>query len=258
VQVDPVYAIVVGTTAWFAGAVAAALLALLAVLLTVVPDLVAVGAKVPMSVALWNTIGTLVLYVATALAIAALRRALTAERAAARTDPLTGLPNRRAFQDTLEAEVDRSQRYGSNFSVAYLDLDGFKAINDRHGHEAGDAALRLIGSILSTRLREADVAARLGGDEFALLLAETDLNGARQLTERLRGTIFEGLRDRGWPVTVSVGLYSPAGTELDAREIVRRADRLMYDAKREGKDQIRGESAAPAPPVGDAGRDRPS
>jgi diguanylate cyclase (GGDEF)-like protein len=162
-------------------------------------------------------------------------RAELAVRAA--TDPLTGLMNRRVFEERLLAEVSRAQRHGRELALAVLDLDHFKEVNDVHGHMAGDHVLREAALRLASRAREGDVLARLGGEEFAWLMPETDGMEAWQATERARaamaGAPFPGVGR----VTVSAGVCDLVQASSHA-ELYRLADVALYWAKRHGRDVV--------------------
>lgn len=141
-------------------------------------------------------------------------------------DSLTGLPNRRHFERTLEHEVDRSSRYGEIFSLAMIDLDGFKGLNDRRGHAAGDALLRQAAQTIEDACRGADIPARIGGDEFVLVLPETNQYEAAALCERLRAEI-ETLAD----ISLSWGVAEYPMHGADGSALKRAADAAMYASK---------------------------
>ncbi|MGX5653625.1 diguanylate cyclase domain-containing protein [Geodermatophilus nigrescens] len=150
-------------------------------------------------------------------------------------DVLTGLPNRRLFADRLDHALRRAERDATPVCLLVLDLDGFKTINDQHGHAVGDAALTSFATRLSAVLRASDTAARLGGDEFAVLCEDTSPAQAQILIGRLRQTMREPIRLDGAAVTVafSVGLtHLPGGVPADARTLLADADRSMYGDKR--------------------------
>ncbi len=164
---------------------------------------------------------------------------MLAERAL--RDELTGLPNRAAWNEELTRAVARAQRAGTPLAVMFLDLDGFKQINDVHGHAAGDHVLQELAAVLRSTLRAGDVVARLGGDEFVVLLDHlTDLDGdprkvAAKLRERLAGgTHFRG---RALQIRPSIGIGIQRGPHYDAETMMRCADDAMYAAKRAG-DQV--------------------
>jgi diguanylate cyclase (GGDEF)-like protein len=152
-------------------------------------------------------------------------------------DQLTGVLNARAFADRLSQELDRNRRYPRPLALMYMDLDNFKVINDTHGHQTGDAVLRLVADAMRSSVRQADVVGRLGGDEFAVLMPETDAPLADAAAKRL----VAGLRNvfKGTPnVTASIGVVSCTATEASTDDLLRRADQAMYDAKKLGKDRV--------------------
>jgi diguanylate cyclase (GGDEF)-like protein len=151
--------------------------------------------------------------------------------ALARTDALTGLLNRRAFDERLQQELDRAARTKTPFALLLGDIDHFKALNDRHGHAAGDAALEGVGSVFAERSRTMDTAARVGGEEFALLLPGTTLAGGLQVAERLRAALRE--RD----LTMSFGVVEGPAHGSTADDLLRTADRALYAAKASGRDR---------------------
>lgn len=158
------------------------------------------------------------------------------ERQLARTDSLTGLYARRAFEERLRHDLALGKRRRSAISLAYLDLDDFKAVNDTHGHAEGDQALQTVGRILRTAVREADTAARLGGDEFAVLLPDTDRLGAEQLMTKLEHDLGKALE--AWQITCSIGVTTFVEPAVSATAAVAAADMLMYEVKRQGKNAV--------------------
>lgn len=167
-----------------------------------------------------------------------LRRAMRQVRAMALTDALTGIANRPAFLDGLDRAIARQRRHGEPFSLLYLDLDGFKRVNDVLGHVVGDEVLRRVAEVLVAELRREDLAARIGGDEFAVLLAGADADGAHA-GERIRAAVKRCMDAHGWPVTASVGVVTFLATPDDVSEALAAADELMYGAKASGKDRVR-------------------
>lgn len=158
------------------------------------------------------------------------------------TDGLTRLLNRRALNDRLQQEFDRARRYGSCLSMIMLDIDHFKEVNDRYGHQQGDAVLRVLADQLVECSRRSDILARYGGEEFILVLPETPLANARLLAERLRARVeSSGSRpdSRSVSVTISLGVASfPHHGVSDEATLIAAADRELYRAKREGRNRV--------------------
>jgi diguanylate cyclase (GGDEF)-like protein len=156
---------------------------------------------------------------------------------AAVTDPLTGLLNRRAFEELIELELERSRRSGRPLSLLVLDLDRFKEVNDRHGHQSGDAVLQRVSTLLSEAKRRVDRLARVGGEEFAMLAPETDAGAAYVLAERLRAEVRRSFLEHDPQLTVSVGVADAIADAGDAGSLLKKADRALYGAKRLGRDR---------------------
>jgi len=157
---------------------------------------------------------------------------------AAFTDHLTGLANRRRFERQLEREVTRTQRYGRPFCLLLLDIDHFKDVNDTHGHEAGDEAIRWLAKTLQAGTRGIDLAARIGGEEFAVLLTETNFDGGVDVAERLRQAIRQEEIPVVGRITASFGVVEFPACAQTGRELLMSADAAMYEAKRQGRDRV--------------------
>jgi diguanylate cyclase (GGDEF)-like protein/PAS domain S-box-containing protein len=155
----------------------------------------------------------------------------------ATTDPLTGIMNRRAFQEALEREYQMANRQGCSLSVAMFDVDRFKAYNDDFGHPAGDSALQRVAFLLKNTLRLTDYVARYGGEEFVVILPSTCAEAAKEAAERLRVAI-ETAEFPCRPVTVSVGVATLAPEMVDEQNLVETADRALYAAKRSGRNRV--------------------
>ncbi len=192
---------------------------------------------------------------------AELERANAALTRLSRTDALTGLANRRHFDEVLAAECARSARYGVQLSLLAIDVDRFKSYNDDHGHAAGDACLRLIAEILRDGVRMgSDFPARPGGEEFSVILPHTDPTAAATVAERIRDDVaaaFDtGRGDLRGPVTVSIGVADTSGKHPLAPEALsERADRALYLAKEQGRNRVCFSSGPPAVMKAPAGPD---
>lgn len=170
--------------------------------------------------------------------IARLKRVLAHERELANTDHLTKAANSRYFSEAVEREIDRSRRYGHVLTLAYIDIDNFKQVNDRFGHNAGDALLAAISGKIKENIRTVDVLARLGGDEFAILFPETDGQGAKIVIDRIRQNIDRTAHGRDWPITMSIGVVTCPRVPVSMDKLVTLADEAMYMAKQAGKDTV--------------------
>ncbi len=187
----------------------------------------------------WNMSVHLGFFLITTFLLAALRKRLEWEAMQARTDPLTCAANRRYFYILAKTEMNRLTRYHRSFTVAYIDVDNFKAVNDRFGHHVGDRLLCVVAARIQKALRKVDTVARLGGDEFAILLSETGYDAAEDVIRKLRDQLLATMRQRNWPVTCSIGAITFNAPPQDVDEMIRMADALMYSVKHGGKNRIR-------------------
>lgn len=159
----------------------------------------------------------------------------------ATTDFLTGIPNRRHFIELAEHELARALRYGNPFSLAVVDLDLFKGINDKHGHHTGDLVLQQFCHTCRQALRDADILGRIGGEEFAILLTNTPLSEAREVVERVRKRVAEQpVMVAGAPLhfTASFGLSSWSPADETVSDLLRTSDAALYRAKEEGRNRV--------------------
>jgi diguanylate cyclase (GGDEF)-like protein len=181
-------------------------------------------------------------FIADELALA-LRCVVLAEetRRIASTDPLTGLHNRRSGLDVLTQSAAASARYGQSLSVALLDLDHFKRVNDTYGHNVGDEALKHVARLLKRATRKADFPMRWGGEEFVLLMPSTGAAGARVCGERIRMAVAAAPLELGdgktLPLTASIGVATFDGRESET-QLIERADKALYAAKERGRNRV--------------------
>jgi diguanylate cyclase (GGDEF)-like protein len=153
-------------------------------------------------------------------------------------DGMTGVCNRRQFDVLAAAEWKRFQRYNRPLSLMLMDIDRFKDVNDRLGHEAGDRAIKTVAAVCTESTRSSDVVARIGGDEFAALLPETDLQQARTVAERLRQAILARTQGGQAAVTVSIGIAAANVSMPDMGALMRLADKALYAAKATGRNCV--------------------
>jgi diguanylate cyclase (GGDEF)-like protein len=187
---------------------------------------------------LWNSLIRLGFFVIVTLLLDALHQYMHIRQVQARIDFLTGAANNRAFYEAARREIDRSLRYSRPLTLAYLDIDNFKAINDRFGHNAGDQVLQALVAGLQKQIRQTDILGRLGGDEFGLLLPETGGIEARAIIDRVRPRLLDEMRKAGWEVTFSMGVVTYLDPPDTTDELIRIADDLMYSVKESGRDGV--------------------
>ncbi len=156
----------------------------------------------------------------------------------ARTDFITGAFNSRYFHELAQREVDRSARYRHPFTLAYLDIDNFKSVNDIFGHSTGDRLLHIIVDCLKSILRSTDIIARVGGDEFAILLPETGVDEAKIVMTKAHKMLQEQMEQHGWSVTISAGVVTFVQAPQTVDAALDAADRVMYEIKKAGKNGI--------------------
>jgi diguanylate cyclase (GGDEF)-like protein len=228
-----------GLAAWFAGRKSGLAMALLAASAWTAKDAMFRGvAYSEQWILLWNTIARMITFALFAWLIAQVRRNLRREQQLARTDPLTGLLNARAFHEELALQLERAGRAGQPVTFAYLDLDNFKPLNDRHGHQEGDRALVTVAEVFRRELRRGDVLGRIGGDEFAMIFPDTDVDDTPVLLAKLRASLNAEMMKHRWPITFSIGAIT-CRTPVSPEALVHAADKLMYEVKAAGRDAVR-------------------
>ena len=186
----------------------------------------------------WNSLMRGLIFFAVGMLLVRLKRALERETHLATRDALTGIGNWRHFEAVAGRELVRARRSGTPLSVAYIDLDNFKSVNDKLGHQSGDALLVSVALVLQESVRTIDCVARLGGDEFVVLMPETEREGARVVVDRIRRMVEETLKEGHWPATLSVGQVTFMSVPASIDEMIKTADDLMYSVKKGGKNTV--------------------
>ena len=230
------YLLPVFLTAWYLGRPAGAAIVLLTAGLWTLSDYLS-HAATPL-VLLWNLLIRIGLLYAFTYLLLTLKKGLEREAELSRTDPLTGAANVRAFYETAQRELERSERYKSVTTIVYFDLDNFKAVNDRFGHRVGDELLRSVVHTLKRNVRATDTVTRMGGDEFVILMPETDQRQAKSAVTKLRTLLLSEMQARRWSVTFSIGVYTYHEPPGDVSVVIQRVDELMYEVKHSTKNGI--------------------
>lgn len=227
-------------TAWKIGFKAGLFISLSATLSWLSADIAMISSFSSVFVPYVNESFRLVVFVIIAKVISELKHAIDVQRKLARTDPLTGMFNRRFFYEYAQIELCKAQRYGHSLSLISIDLDNFKSVNDEFGHPVGDRLLIYVSQTIKSNIRVIDIAARFGGDEFCILLPQVGTRAASQVADKLNKKLLQVMIRNGWPVTFSIGLvsYNVVPATKTIHDIVSAADTLMYSAKKNGKNMI--------------------
>jgi diguanylate cyclase (GGDEF)-like protein len=186
-----------------------------------------------------NTLLHLGFYLLVAWLVASLKRTSTGNLELARTDYVTGAISVRYFYELAQIEIRRSQHYRHPITMAYIDLDNFKTVNDQLGHSTGDRVLRAVTDGIRRQVRNQDTLARLGGDEFVLLLPETDGEAARTALNKIHASLVDEMLRNGWMVTFSMGVVTFKEAPKTVDEMVKMADNIMYSVKVAGKNGVK-------------------
>ena len=186
----------------------------------------------------WNAVILFGFFLVTAVILSRLKAAYRQEQELSRVDFLTGVPNLRAFREVADREKNRVRRYKHPLTLAYMDIDNFKVINDRFGHQIGDVLLVWVAKMINRNLRATDFVARVGGDEFAILLPETGAEAGQFVLYKLQRVLLDLMEKNNWPVTFSIGAATFIAEPESLEQMIQSADDLMYTAKRNGKNRI--------------------
>lgn len=234
------YSVPIFLSTWFIGVNAGIPLSLFAALTWYAVDLMEhnPSSLIPYG----NVFMRLSFFAGTSLMLGALKSTLEREKDLAHRDFLTGVANRRTFFEAGQLEINRAERYNRVFTVAFIDIDDFKGINDHFGHHAGDLLLRLVGQAIRKNTRSSDLVARLGGDEFAVLLTETPADAASSVLQKLQSQLCEIMKEHRWNVTFSIGAITFENAPKTVDEMLVGADKLMYSAKKTGRNLIKHET----------------
>jgi len=228
----------VGIATWYAGRKTGVLIALLSTFSVLAADLSAGRVLTRPGIMVWEGLLDFGFMLVVAALLESLRSHVEIEQELARSDPVTGICNRRAFLEHLQSRLDLADREEKPITLAYIDLDDFKRINDRDGHHEGDRVLNLVARTLTASVRRTDVVARLGGDEFALLITGADRTGAESLITKVGHALRQTLGYEQSLVTCSIGCVTFQPPPPNADAAIRAADTLMYKVKSRGKNAV--------------------
>ena len=186
----------------------------------------------------WNTGVILLLYAIISYLLSNLRLSLDRERELARIDDKTGVANKRLFLELAGLEVKKSNRFRHPLTVIYMDIDDFRQLNENLGYAIGDKLLKAVAETIKSNLRETDIIARIGGDEFIILLPGSGYEPSQTVIERLQKQLYKMMQENQWVATFSIGAATFINPPKSVEEMIHRADRFMYIAKTNGKNQL--------------------
>jgi diguanylate cyclase (GGDEF)-like protein len=241
------YLVPIGIAAWHGTRKLALWMAVVSAIVWLVTDLSAEHTYRSAIIPCWNATVRLGFFVVVSHLLFSQRNQLRRETESARIDQLTGIKNTKGFLSETQMLWDLATRHGHTSSLAYIDVDNFKDVNDNYGHGEGDAVLTAVAAALADSVRTTDIVGRLGGDEFALFLPETSSEGAAYVLQRVQERVIQLAGERGWPIALSVGVMVVRPPYPPLAQALRAADELMYRAKRAGKNRVVIEPAALPP-----------
>lgn len=233
------YLIPVCLTAWGAGRLSGILISIFSVLCWLFADLTMQDRFSNPYIPYINEFFRLLMFVFIAHISSGMKEMADLQKKSARTDFLTGIPNRLSFIEYASLEINKSHRNSRPISMVYLDVDNFKTVNDTWGHHEGDLLLINVATTITNTIRVTDFAARFGGDEFGVLLWRSKASDAYLVAEKMKEQLLNLVKRKRWPVTFSMGLVTFDGVPGTVDELVDEADRLMYQAKQSGKNTLK-------------------
>ncbi|UCD80043.1 MAG: diguanylate cyclase [Desulfobacterales bacterium] len=232
------YVVPIAVVSWYVGRVPGLVFCGLSTAIWLIVDLASANTYSHPTIPFWNAAVRLGFFIMISLLLSTLHTRLIMEQRAAQTDGLTNLLNGRAFREGARKLFDLCRRIGRPATLAYIDLDNFKAVNDSLGHTEGDSVLKLVGTILAKSVRNTDLVGRLGGDEFAVILPDTNLSQAQTVIAKIHEKLTEEVGAHNWRIGFSIGVAVLAKPPSSVDEAIKLADNLMYDVKKVGKNSI--------------------
>lgn len=222
--------------AWFVGKELGIVISGLSALVWLAADLVSGHIYSSYVIPVWNTVMRLGFFLIINHLLVLLRNLLDVERNISRTDFLTKMANTRKFYEVAENEINESRMSKNPITIAYIDVDNFKNINDNLGHSEGDKLLSVIAGAIRNNTREIDLVARIGGDEFIVLMPKINDKQSVAIIDRIRSSLSKIVKENNWIVTISIGVVTFNNLDYKVDRMIKEADDLMYSAKNSGKD----------------------
>lgn len=232
------YLIPISMVVWFIGKWQGILVSIASAAIWLVTYLIFTpSSKIPY----WNVSMGFGFFLVFTLTLSKLKNTLQGEKDIARTDFLTDVSNGRHFLELANIEIDRALRYKHPLTIAYMDIDNLKQVNDDFGHSTGNALLHLVAQTIKKNIRSIDTVARLGGDEFAILLPEIENEQVKIVIDRIQKSLLGAMKKNKWPITFSIGVAVCKKPPHKVDDLIKLADNLMYSVKNSGKNMIKQE-----------------
>lgn len=240
------YLVPVSIVAWYANFRMGGVIAFVSALLWFVGENITGHVYTRQVYGIWNAVVRFGFFIIVGALMDRLESVMRHERSLSRTDPLTGLLNSRGFFENAYLTLAEMNIKQSPLTLVYFDLDNFKAVNDKFGHDVGDSLLKIVASVFENGMRKADSAARMGGDEFVVLLSGFGFEGAKLFIEKTREELTAKMEKNNWPVTFSIGVLTFEILPKDIKDMIKMTDGLMYKVKKSGKNNVAYYSYRPA------------
>jgi len=235
------YLLPISLVAWFSGILWAIVISFLCSTIWFVADSLGGHIYSQPAIGYWSANMRLGYFLIISYLLVTLEKMWAVQKHIANTDYLTGIANSRSFHQLSDMEFTRAHRYKHPLTIAYIDVDDFKKINDLFGHSTGDNVLKLVAQTIKKNIRSIDLLGRLGGDEFCLLLPETGYESSQAVLQKLRRVLLESMEEARWSVTFSIGALTYTTLPDNIDDIIIKADHLMYTVKNSGKNAIKHE-----------------
>lgn len=235
------YLLPIALASWFLRRPHAVMIAFWSAMTWFLADLMSGHTYSHFAIPIWNAVMRLGFFLLCSFSLSSIKQLYEKEKKSALFDFLTGVANSKAFYDLALMEIDRAVRFNRPLTIAYIDIDNFKQVNDIFGHSTGDVLLHSVAQTIKENIRSTDIVARLGGDEFAILLPETNDEQARLAIDKVQKSLLDVVKQNKWPVTFSIGVitcHNPGKLE----DLIKEADKLMYSVKESGKNRVKYES----------------
>ncbi|MBH8553250.1 GGDEF domain-containing protein [Nostocaceae cyanobacterium CENA357] len=242
-SVSILYLFPVGIATWIGGNYTGLLISIISSIIWLIVNPKPLSCSSAFFVPYWNTVVNLAFFLFTNYLLSELKYTLKNLEKLARTDALTGLINRMFFLELAKREINQALRHQESLTLAYIDIDDFKKVNDQFGHGVGDRLLCLVADVAQNTLRKIDIVARIGGDEFAILLPRTSYESAEVVLYRVQKVLVASMKQQGFSVTFSIGAITFSDPPESVTEMIEKADHLMYFAKKKGKNLLQHELA---------------